>query len=167
MTTQKRPLAGIDPALPRIPCSTILVHYFSIQIVNSDKRHSWKLHEYLSENRGIIVAIEPARKWRTAWYVANRIPRTCHVGSETTRNSEFSLPLRPGLMVFVQQLRLAHRQSVYGATMTRPIPNIVYGYVSTVMDGSFSHASRTNNIFNFEYVVTMTRVRPLDATTLK
>jgi hypothetical protein len=52
--------------------------------------------------------------------------------------------------------------------MTRPISSIVYSYVSTtVMDGSFSHASRTNNLFKFEYVVIVMRVRPLDVTTYK
>jgi len=38
------------------------------------------------------------------------------------------------------------------------ILNIVYCVVSTVMDGSFSHASRTNYLFTFEYVVIVTRV---------
>ncbi len=68
----------------------------------------------------------------------------------------------------------AHRQSgienleVYvRVMMTGSLSNTVYNYVSTVMDGSFSHALRTNNLFKFEYVVNVTRVRLLDVTPLK
>ena len=40
MTTRKRPLAGIKPALSRILYSTLLVQYCGILIVNSDARIS-------------------------------------------------------------------------------------------------------------------------------
>ena len=73
-------------------------------------------------------------------------------------------------MVFVQQVRFAHCQSgietvevpyMYVARMTGPTSSTVDSYVSTAMDGSFSHASRTNKLFKFEYVLAPTRVRPL------
>jgi len=47
--------------------------------------------------------------------------------------------------------------------MTGTLSNIVYSFVSsTVMDGSFFHALRTKNLFKFEYVVIVTRVRPFE-----
>jgi len=77
-------------------------------------------------------------------------------------------------MVFLQQLRFAHRQSgieteevrVRGQDDWAYIEHYL-SYVSIVTNGSVSHASRTNNLIKFEYGVTVTRVRPLDATTLK
>ena len=77
-------------------------------------------------------------------------------------------------MVFVHQLRFAHCQSGIETVEVRVrgqddwvISNNVYRCLSTVMDGSFSHASRTNNLFKFGYVVIVTRMRPLlDAATL-
>jgi len=45
--------------------------------------------------------------------------------------------------------------------------DVMCSCVSTVMDGSFSHASRTNNRFKFEYVVIVTCMWPLDVITYK
>jgi len=78
-------------------------------------------------------------------------------------------------LVFVQQLGFAYYQSgietlevrVRGQDEWAYIANIFYRFVSTAIDAAFSHASRNDKLFKFEYVVIVTLVRPLDTTTLK